>query len=213
MLESVPSSIDPTAPVNYRIIREILTSKKPFLQTDIAGAAKAHTSQVSNVVRWLEIHQHVVRRRSDGRYEVAQPASLVLAVFPYQRPMSRALAGTAKVRGSLEEANRDLVKAGATLCLESALSFYSQYFRPDRIAVYHPKPRNLLAELNPNESGLIPVAVYLPDIPLEGDVEESDKTNPMRRTTKFRTLIDLVCDNRAYTAKDLFADLWGVQIG
>jgi hypothetical protein len=213
MIESLPSNIDVTAPVNYRILRAILTAKQPYLQTEVAEAAGAFTSQVSNIVRWLEDRKHVVRRRSDGKYETAQPASLVLSVFPYQRPMARALSGTIKVRGSMEEIGRLLTSEDATLCLESALAVHSGYFRPDRVAVYHPKPRKLLAGLTPDEGGLVPVAVYAPDIPLVGEVEEPDLVSPLRRTGKFRTLVDLVCDNRAYAAKDLFESLWGVQIG
>jgi hypothetical protein len=213
MIESLPSRIDPTAPVNYRILRAILTAKKPFLQTEIARAAGAYASQVSGVVRWLEARQHIVRHTSDGKYETAQPATLILAVFPYQRPMNRALAGTIKVGKDRNEVSRVLTKEGATLCLESALSVYSEFFRPERVAVYHPRPRELLAGLAPNEGGLLPVAVYEPDIPLDGDVQEPDTASPLRRTGKFRTLVDLVCDNRAYAARDLFAELWGVRIG
>ena len=213
MIKSIPGRINPTAPVNYRIVRAILTAKEPFLQTEIAGAAGAHTSQVSGVIRWLEAHQHVQRRKSDGRYETTQPASLVLAVFPYQRVMARALVGTIKVGSDESEVRRLLGREGATLCLESALLAYSEYFRPDRIAAYHPHPRKLLAGLAPSEGGVLPVAVYEPDIPLEGDVDVPDPVSPLRRTGRFRTLIDLVCDNRAYAAKDLFAELWGVRIG
>jgi hypothetical protein len=213
MLESVPKRIDLTAPVYYRIVRSILTSKKPFLQTEIAADARAHTSQVSGLVRWMEIHQHVVRLRSDGRYETTQPASLVLAVFPYQRSMARSLVGTIKVRASLEEASRMLTDEGGTLCLESALAIYSQYFRPDRVAAYHAEPRKFLRGLKSSDGGLLPVAVYEADIPLTGDIEEPDGRSRLRRTGKFRTLVDLVCDNRAYAAKELFAEQWGVQLG
>jgi hypothetical protein len=213
VIESLPSQVDLTAPVNYRIIRTILTAKQPYLQAEIATAALAQTSQVSKLMGWLEVHEHVKRRRSDGKYETVQPAGLVLAVFPYQRAMARSLAGVIKVRESIERASQVLTNEGATLCLESALAAYSQYFRPDRVAVYHPKPRKLLADLSAGEGGLLPVAVYEPDIPLEGDLEEAGGLNLIRLTSKFRTLVDLVCDNRAYAAKDLFAELWGAQIG
>ncbi|MDA4131738.1 MAG: MarR family transcriptional regulator [Thaumarchaeota archaeon] len=202
-----------TAPVHYRILRYILTSKEPFLQTDVAEATGAARGQVSRLVRWLEAHHHVVRRQSDGRFEVAQPSSLILAMFPYQRVMSQALVGTTKVPGSMEDAARILSRAGATLCLESALAQYSEYFRADRVAAYHPDPKKLLGELAPNEGGLLAVHVYRIDIPLDGDQEGPDKKNPLRRTSRYRTLLDLVCDNRAYAAKDLFQQLWGVQFG
>ena len=213
MTSSTPATIDFTAPTNYRVLRNILTSKHPFLQNEVAKEAAAHPPQVSTVVRWLQAHQHVIRRKTDGRYEVAQPASLVIAVFPYQRVMDRTLVGTVKVRSTPEDVCQLLTREGATLCLESALSVHSEFFRPDRVAVYHSKPKKLLKQIAPNEGGLLPVSVYEPDIPLEGDVEEPDSDSPFRRTARFRTLVDLVCDNRAYAAKDLFWTLWGVRFG
>ena len=213
MTSSTPATIDFTAPTNYRVLRNILTSKHPFLQNEVAKEAAAHPPQVSTVVRWLQAHQHVIRRKTDGRYEVAQPASLVVAVFPYQRVMDRTLVGTVKVRSTPEEVSQLLTREGATLCLESALSVHSEFFRPDRVAVYHSKPKKLLEQIAPNEGGMLPVSVYEPDIPLEGDVEEPDSDSPFRRTAQFRTLVDLVCDNRAYAAKDLFWTLWGVRFG
>lgn len=211
-MESLSARIDLTTPVHYRILRQILTAKDPFLQTEIATATGAANSQVSRLVRWLEVHQHVLHRRSDGRYEAVQPAGLILAVLPYQRRMVQALEGTKRVRGRMDEVSRILTQEGATLCLESALSTHSEYFRADRVAVYHAKPRELLAAMAPDEGGLLPVAVYSPDIPLEGDVLEPDAVSPLRRTDAFRTLIDLVCDNRAYAAKDLFSKLWGIEL-
>lgn len=208
-----PARIDFTAPGNYRVLRTVLTSNRPFLQREVAKTAGTHPQQVSTVVRWLQEHQHVTRRGSDGRYEVAQPASLVVAVFPYQRVMARSLVGTVNVRSSTEEVSRILTREGGTLCLESALTVHSEFYRPDRVAVYHPRPRKLLEKITVNEGGLLPVSVYEPDIPVKGDVEEPDATSPLRRTARFRTLVDLVCDNRAYAAKDLFWSLWGVRFG
>lgn len=213
MSAQTPTRIDLTAPVNYRILRTVLLSKEPFLQREVARAAKAQPTQVGRIVRWLEAHQHATRRKVDGRYEVTSPSTLIVAMFPYQRTMSGSLVGTVKVRGEMDRIGRLLVREGATLCLESALTVYSEYFRPDRLAVYHPDPRTLLSKLAPDEGGLLPIGVYGADIPLEGDVEEPDRKSPLRRTTQFRTLVDLICDNRAYAAKDLFLSLWGVRFG
>lgn len=193
-------------------MRELLSAKDPLLQKDLCVAAHAGAHQVSRTVRWLVEHQHVVRRPEDGRYEVVRPAALVLAMFPYQRVMSRSLVGATRTDRSKRDALRLLVKEGAIPCLETALEAYSQYFRADRVAVYHPAPRKLLARLTPNEGGLLPVEVYSIDIPLEGDVEGPDASGPFRRTGRFRTLVDLTCDNRTYAAKDLFHALWGVHI-
>lgn len=212
-MESLSANIDITAPVHYRILRQILTSKEPFLQAQIAKSTGAATGQVSRLVRWLEDRHHITRRRSDGRFQVTQPASLVLAMFPYQRVMAHALAGTTKLRTGPEEANKILTREGAILCLGSALSEYSAYFRPDGVEVYHPNPRTLLKRLRADDGGLLAVSVYNVDIPLDGEIEGPDLRSPFRRTSQYRTLVDLVSDNRAYLAKDLFTDLWGVNIG
>ena len=213
MTESIPRRVDLTAPANYRILRAVLTAGTPFSQLEVARASNTAPSHVSTVVRWLQLHQHVVRRNEDGRYEVSQPEGLIVSMLPYQRTMSRALLRTVKTPGRAEAVRDWLSKEGATLCLESALEQYSGFFRGDRIAVYHPKPRALLDKISSRGEGLLPVAVYRPDIPLDGDQVFSDEVGGMKRTSKFRTLVDLVCDNRAYAAKDLFADLWGVHIG
>lgn len=134
------------------------------------------------------------------------PATIVTSVFPYQRSMSDAHAATIRVRGTRKRVTELLTSMGGILCLESALEEYSSYFRPSRVCAYHLFPDRIARSLSPHEGGVIQVELYIPDIPLEGDVEES------RRTSRFRTLIDLVCDNKAYAAKDLFEDLWGVVL-
>jgi hypothetical protein len=61
-------------------------------------------------------------------------------------------------------------------------------------------------KLRSDEGGVLPVSVYLPDLPLKGDVEKK------RRTSKFRTVIDLACDGRIYAAKDIVEEMWGIRI-
>ena len=194
-----------TSKVNYSILRAILGRKEPFTQYEIARTAGASPAQTSRVVQWL-MRTSGIERRSDGRYRVVGPATIVTSVFPYQRSMSATHAATIRVRGSRKHVTEVLISAGGILCLESALEEYSSYFRPSRVCAYHLFPDRVVNSMLSHEGGVIPIELYVPDIPLEGDVEEG------RRTSRFRTLIDLVCDSKTYVAKDLFEDLWGVML-
>jgi len=145
-------------------------------------------------------------RLPDGRYRVRNAIGIITSAIPYQRSMNDAHFGVAHVRGKKKEVTEALVGAGGVLCLESALEEYSQSFRADRICIYHRKPEKLMDKLVLEEGGILPVSIYLPDLPLEGDVEQK------RRTGKFRTVVDLACDGRIYAAKDLVEELWGIRI-
>lgn len=197
--------LSPKSVTTYRIIRAALGSKEPFLQIDLSKSARASTSQVSRVLRWMMGRQHA-DRLPDGRYRVRNAIGLITSAIPYQRSMNDAHFGVVHVRGKKKEVAEALIDAGGVLCLESALEEYSQFFRADRICIYHRKPAELMDKLVSEEGGILLVSIYLPDLPLEGDVEQK------RRTSKFRTVIDLACDGRIYAAKDLVEELWGIRI-
>jgi len=202
MTSKIVSSVSPQT---YRIIRAILTSEKPFLQIEIVQRAGASPSQVSRVVRWL-LDRHHLERLPDARYQRRNAIGVITAAISYQRSMNESLVGTIRIRATKENAKKAVVRAGGILCLESALEEYSNFFRADRVCTYHDQPEKLIEQLIPLEGGILPVSVYLPDISLEGDIEKK------KRTTKFRTVVDLTCDNKLYTAKDLLEELWGVII-
>jgi len=194
-----------TSPVSYSILRAMLTSARSFRQSEIAQRVKASTPQVSRILHWLLDRGYAVRQ-PDGKYRVRSAVTIVGSAIPFQRSMSSSLITSFKLRGNKEEIKDLLVKEGAILCLESALEEYSQYYRSERICVYHTDPEKLLKAILRLEGGIIQVNIYYPDISLKHDVEK------WRRTTKFRTVIDLACDGRIYAAKDLIRSLWGVSI-
>lgn len=200
-----PSTTSVTSPVNYRLIREALLAEGPVTQSELADRAEASVSQANRIVNWLIDKRHA-ERGQDGRYEIRAPVGLVTSVFPYQRTMGEALETQLKVRGSKDEVKQALVDAGGVLCLESAGEDYGEFFRADRVCIYHDDPAEIADGLRPHEGGVLPVAIYTPDIPLDGDVEQR------RRTTRFRTVIDLACDGKLYAAKDLIEELWGVVL-
>lgn len=200
-----PSITSVTTPVNYRLVRQALLASGPFTQTELAERAEASVSQANRIVRWLVDKGHAERGR-DGLYRNRAPVGIITSVFPYQRTTDDALAAKLKVRGSKQEVKEALVDAGGVLCLESAAEEYGEFFRADRVCVYHENPEQLVDGLRPHEGGVLPVWIYTPDIPLDGDVEED------RRTARFRTVVDLACDGKLYAAKDLIEELWGVVL-
>lgn len=197
--------LSPKSAATYRIIRAALCSKEPFVQIDLSKSAKASPSQVSRVLRWMMGRQHA-DRLPDGRYRVRNAIGIISSAIPYQRSMKDTHFGVAQVRGKKKDVTEALVRAGGVLCLESALEEYSQSYRADRICIYHQRPEKLMEKLAIEEGGILPVSIYIPDLPLDGDVEQK------RRTSRFRTVLDLACDGRIYTAKDLVEELWGIRI-
>ena len=194
-----------TSPVSYSILRAMLTSTRSFYQAEIVHRVKASAPQVSRVLHWL-LDRGYAERQPDGKYRVRNAVTIVGSAIPFQRSMSSSLIASFRLRGNKEEIKNLLVKEGAILCLESALEEYSRYYRSERICVYHTNPEKLLKIIEEIEGGIMQVNVYYPDIPLRNEVEK------WRRTTKFRTVVDLACDGRIYTAKDLLKSLWGVSI-
>jgi hypothetical protein len=137
----------------------------------------------------------------------------VASALPYQRVMADCLHSVTRVRATPEQIAERICQASGVLCLETALASYSRFFRPDRVAAYHPEPEKLEASLRADEGGLLPVALYTPDLPLEGDVVELPGNPNLRGTSKFRTVLDLSCDGKVYAAKEVLEELWGVVIG
>lgn len=110
------------------------------------------------------------------------------------------------VHATPEQVKEALVREGGTLCLDSALEAYSSYFRPGRVCAYTTESPRIVDGLRPAMGGLLPVHLYEPDLPLDDDTEDG-------HTKRFRTLLDLICDGKTYAAKDLFQQLWGIEVG
>lgn len=180
-----------------------MLAEEAFTQIELAERGEASRSQANRIVQWLIDTGHAERGK-DGRYRTQAPVGLLSSMFPYQRTMRDALKIDVKVRGSKDEVKEALVAEGGVLCLESAAEEYGEFFRADRICIYHEEPSEIAEGLRPHEGGVLPVAIYEPDIPLDGDIEDA------RRTTPFRTTVDLACDGKLYAASDLIKDVWGV---
>lgn len=205
MRNSPPHVKSLVSPTTYRILREALTYNRPFTESGLAERAEASRAQVSRVVRWL-MARGAAERLHTGDYVVRGAVGVAVGAIPTQRTMSDALALSVKLRGNISSTKEEVLKVGGILCLETALAEYSQFYRPSRVCAYHASPESALEKLRSLGGGNVPLELYLPDIPLAGDVVAG------RMTSKFRTIVDLACDNRVYAARDLLRELWGVEI-
>jgi hypothetical protein len=200
------------APATYRVLRAFATAPGPMVQTDIARSARTSPAQTSRTIRWMIAHGHA-DRQADGRYRIRGAAGLIASGIPYQRAMSDSLRGTVRVRGAPDDVAVRACAASGVLCLETALGSYSRFFRPDRVAVYHPRPEEFLESFRSEEGGLLPLAVYSSDLPLDGDVVPVADHPGLRATSRFRTVLDMACDGKVYAAKEVLEELWGAVIG
>ena len=95
------------------------------------------------------------------------------------------------------------------LCMDSALEKYSNYYRSNRVCVYannEKEVKRIEKIFNGASSGHIEVWIFK-----ASPLPETIKIKKKIVTTKLRTLIDLVCDNKTFYAKDLFKQLWGAE--
>ena len=200
------------APATYRVLRVFATATEGTVQSDLARDAHTSPAQTSRAIRWMIAHGHA-ERQPDGRYRIRGAAGLIASALPYQRSMADSVHSVVRVRGSPDEVAARACAASGVLCLETALGTYSRFFRPDRVAVYHPKPEELLDSFRADEGGLLPLAVYAIDLPLEGDVVPVPERPGLLATSRFRTVLDMACDGKVYAAKEVLEELWGAVIG
>lgn len=192
--------MDPTKPVTYTIIKAFLL-KENYTQLEIHKETGAALSRVNTVNKWLMSRNYV--ERVQGRYRVLDPAG-VIAFFPLFRRMDELLTVKIPVRGTLKEI-ADILPNGSIRCLDTALSDYSTYLRTNRVCLYYENPELVRKVFTPYKGGNVWVCVFEPDMRLGEDTENGI-------TTKIRTLIDMACDDKLYLAKELFKDIWGLEI-
>jgi len=196
--------MNPTSPKTYRVIKAVLHSQE-FTQLGVHKETGVSMGQINSVTSWLLSRNFI--EKITGKYRVIDPAGIV-SIFPLFRSMKERLIKTIPVRGSTADIINNMPK-GNVLCLDSALERYSPYLRTDRVCVYSKDVKKVTEVFAPYSGGKTALQVYKPDMGLETDIVQ----NEIRITTKLRTVIDLACDNKIYTAKDLFKELWGLEIG
>ncbi|MDI6859943.1 MAG: hypothetical protein QMC85_05565 [Methanocellales archaeon] len=196
--------MNPTSPKTYMVIKAVLSSLE-FTQLGIHKKTDVSIGQINSVTHWLLSRNFI--EKTTRRYSVIDPAGII-SIFPLFRSMKELLIKTIPVRGSTGDIIDNTPK-GSVLCLDSALERYSPYLRTDRVCIYSRDIKKVTEVFAPYSGGKTVLHIYKPDMEFETDIVK-DK---IEITTKLRTVIDLACDNKIYAAKDLFKELWGLEIG
>ncbi|MBI5871910.1 hypothetical protein HZB88_02390 [archaeon] len=193
-----------TSSKTYKVIYYILENVR-FTQLKTSRDVGVSFGQVNKVVQWL-VRRNFAEKRKEGYY-LKDPSGLV-ALFALERDMDSLLVRKIKTSLSQKTILEDLGKKHV-LCLDSALSQYSKYYRSNRVCVYarsEKEVREIEKEVQGKNQGFVEVCVFKPD--REPELERAGK---LKATSKLRTLIDLVSDNKTFYAKDLFKQLWKVE--
>ncbi len=185
----------------YRIIRFALENRE-FKQLEAHKKTGVSFGRVNFVTNWLVAHGYVAR--STGVYIVIAPAALAQQ-FSFFRRMEALKTASFMVEASGEELLEVLAENHAALCSTSALQRYDDYFRDPSIHAYAgPQAIEALKQFSPGRTS---VTLYRDDFRQEDDFEATKEG--FRATKKTRTIIDVLCSQRAYAAGGLIKRTWG----
>ncbi|MFH1544796.1 MAG: helix-turn-helix domain-containing protein [archaeon] len=189
----------------YKIVNFILKNRQ-FTQKEVIDKSRVSKGWVSKVFRRLESKGYIKKKNS--KYSVQNPVDLI-SLFNLFRSMENNLIESFSLKPKSEALMRELIKRKVVFCTTTALQEYSSYYKDPSINFYS-EDRKLLEELRTESKGLTRVNAYKPDLCLEIDIEKKGK---MLLTSKVRTIIDLFCNNQAYTSKELIEKMFGERIG
>lgn len=189
----------------FSVIEHILESRK-FSQRETSKETGVSLGQVNKVVSWLEMHKFV-RKESRG-YAVSDAAGIVSAIAMF-RHMAQIKMLSMNLRLDSKQVLKMLPK-GCVLCMDSALDFYASAYSGNRVCAYADEKimQKIKASFAGFEGNQTVLAVYRP---VPGIKKE--KKGSVYITSKIRTVIDLVCDDKAFAADALFRQLWGAKFG
>ncbi len=180
--------------------------EKEFKQRELATRLKISPARVNEIVQWL-VKNNLVEKYKN-RYEALNPIGII-KLFVYSRRMDDLKEFSIDVKVEKNKLISYLKKQEVVFCLTSALQEYSSYFRDPSINFYANDLEKIRSELKKLQHGMLRINVYRQDMFLESNTV---KKNGMILTSELRTVIDLFCDNKAYTAKELIEKLWGVRV-
>jgi len=186
-----------TSRETYKIVRAILQLKR-FTQYEISKKENVTFSLVNRTVNWFVEIGYIAK--SNGRYELAAPAS-VISLFPLFRKMKPFAVFDIDLP---RETVLGILKGKSILCLTSALSFYDDYYRDPSIYAYA-KNDILAEELKDYPKGYAHIELFKEDL----NKDDFIKKGGHEITTKTRTVIDLFCSGKGYSAERLIKKEWG----
>lgn len=199
------SLVKVTQPQAYKVANYILKSPE-FSQKEIVKKTGVSKGMVSYVIRWLTEKNYV--KRTEKKYKLVSPTALI-SLFHLYRNMEKQLLGSFSVKPEPKALMKELIKRKVVFCTTTALQQYSPYFQDPSISFYS-NDKRLLQELKTEIPGLTRINFYKPDMCLEIDIKKKGK---MLLTSEARTIIDLFCNNQAYTAKELIERKYGGRLG
>ncbi len=188
-----------SSPQTYKVVRFALEAKT-FRQVEAQKATGVAFSRVNAVVNWMVSRGFA--ERTDKGYAVIAPAGL-LATFALFRQMKDLRIGSFNVEADSKRLSPLFKEHGAVLCLSSALPYYDDYFRDPSFHVYGPDA--LCKALRELPEGLTQVVIYRDDLDDAADIVQK---KGVRHTGKIRTLVDLLCSERAYASEQLIRKTW-----
>lgn len=189
-----------TRPQTYKVISFVL-EKRAFKQLEAQKAVGVSFGLVNRVTKWMVSRGFAARR--EGKYAVVAPAALT-QVFSLFRRMEELRVASLMLDVEPREAVKLLAGRGGVLCLTTALAFYDDYVRDPAVHAYAgPEAIEKLREFG---EGRTRIDVYADDLKQPQDFIE---VKGARITGKVRTIIDLLCSERAYAAEKIIKKTWG----
>lgn len=234
--------MNPTAPATYRVLLGLLTRREASqreladdLDVSIGQVSNVFRWLVEN--GFAERGSSVSRmRRGRARdvYVLTNPTGLLRAISLF-RPMERLRLFSLTIDVPKEKLLADLRRRPVVLCLGTALERYSRFYRSDEISFYAlvgGEPDGAVTirrDLSGRKEGITRAACYLLESRTHGrrKPEQSPSSEMFDRlirhgfatrirghsmTTRVQTVVDLFCDGKAFAARDLLKDLWGVEL-
>lgn len=194
----------------YEIMYYMLSNAE-FTQRQMArDLGIPHGYKISSFVNWLEKIGFVSKTYNSitksKAYEVRSPAALI-DFFSRHRRMADLKIDSFEIGSNHEEVISYLTKNNVIFCLTTALSYYDQYFRDPLVHAYVPNLK-FIEDISKKPRGIIKVILYQYDLPDKFQIKDNRKI-----TSSIRTIIDLYCDDKAYTTEQLIRKIWGHEQG
>ena len=183
-----------------------MLDRKDFKQRQMARDLDIpHGARVSGFVNWLVdlkfVEKITNRKQQLQMYRVTAPVALINFYSRFRR-MNKTISRDWGV--DRDEVIEYFKKQGGVFCLTTALEQYTEYVRDPAIHVY--VDEDFFNKMkNKETTGTVRVNMYPFTLYREDNVIEK---NGLKITTKLRTLIDLYCDDKAYTTEPLVKQLW-----
>jgi hypothetical protein len=189
----------------FKLIEYIL-AKKRFGQRLASKETKVSLGQVNKVIAWLSMKNFL--KKESNAYVVSDAAGIVSAIS-FFRHMEELKISSLKLKLDKKKILKMLPKS-SILCMESALDFYSPTYVGNRVCIYADEKtaEEIEKKFRGYEGNVAELVIYKPAPEIK-----KMKKGGFFITPEVRTVIDLVCDDKAFAADALFKKLWGAKFG